>query len=68
MVIEDDGRGFDVSRLEQIAHEQDGFGLFSIRERLTHVGGAFVVQSRPGEGTKVTLVAPLDTKIKETPA
>ncbi len=59
IVIEDDGKGFDVTRLEQIVHEQQGFGLFSIRERLTHVGGTFAVESTPGKGTKVTLVAPL---------
>ncbi len=59
IVIEDDGKGFDVARLEEIIHQQQGFGLFSIRERLTHVGGTFAVESAPGQGTKVTLVAPL---------
>ncbi len=59
IVVEDDGKGFDVGRLEQIVHQQQGFGLFSIRERLTHVGGTFAVVSTPGKGTKVTLVAPL---------
>ena len=59
IVIEDDGKGFDVARLEQIIHQQQGFGLFSIRERLTHVGGTFAVESTLGKGTKVTLVAPL---------
>jgi len=59
IVIQDDGKGFDVARLEEIIHKQQGFGLFSIRERLTHVGGTFAVESTPGRGTKVTLVAPL---------
>jgi signal transduction histidine kinase len=43
----------------EIIHQQQGFGLFSIRERLTHVGGTFAVESTLGRGTKVTLVAPL---------
>jgi PAS domain S-box-containing protein len=61
IVIEDDGRGFDIARLDEIVHQQQGFGLFSIRERLTHVGGTFVVESMPGRGTKVTLAAPLQS-------
>ncbi len=36
-----------------------GFGLFSIRERLHGLGGRLVVDSKPGSGTKATLVAPL---------
>lgn len=59
IVIEDNGKGFDLAQLEQIIHEQQGFGLFSIRERLTHVGGTFAIESRIGKGTKVTLIAPL---------
>jgi len=59
MVVEDDGKGFDPAQLEEIVRRQEGFGLFSIRERLTHVGGTFAIQSRPGAGTKVTLSAPL---------
>ncbi len=59
IVIEDDGKGFEIARLDEIIHQQQGFGLFSIRERLTHVGGTFAVESTPGRGTKVTLVAPL---------
>jgi|GEM_PF-2021747 len=60
MVIEDDGKGFDLSQLERTTRQQEGFGLFSIRERLTYVGGKFAIESRPGEGTKVTLIAPLN--------
>ncbi len=59
IVIKDDGKGFDTARLEEIIHQQKGFGLLSIRERLTHVGGTFELESQPGQGTKVTLVAPL---------
>src|SRR6185503_18404253 len=35
-----------------------GWGLFSIRERLTLLGGRFEIDSAPGEGTRVRLVAP----------
>jgi PAS domain S-box-containing protein len=59
LVVQDNGKGFDVTRLEQAAGHKEGFGLFSIRERLSYIGGAFEIESAPGQGTKVTLTAPL---------
>jgi len=54
----DDGEGFVVPRAWS---EQGGnhFGLFSIDERLVSLGGRMKVESVPGRGTRVTLVAPL---------
>jgi len=57
--ISDDGRGFDASAKEPAADRQR-FGIFSIRERLSHIGGSFRIASDPGKGTEVTLIAPLD--------
>jgi PAS domain S-box-containing protein len=59
VVVQDDGRGFATCTLSECSREH-GFGLFSIRERLTHIGGKFDIESAEGEGTRVTLVAPLD--------
>ncbi len=59
MVVEDNGKGFDVARIGETIEQREGFGLLSIRERLTHIGGTFAVQSESGQGTKVTLTAPL---------
>jgi PAS domain S-box-containing protein len=59
VVVQDDGRGFAIRALAESSREH-GFGLFSIRERLTHIGGEFDIESVEGEGTRVTLVAPLD--------
>ncbi len=60
VVVEDDGVGFDPSRLaDGSPHEAGGFGLFSIRERLTHMGGTLYIESGNGRGTRVTLLAPL---------
>jgi len=36
-----------------------GFGLFSIRERLSYLGGSVGIESKVGEGTQVTLVVPI---------
>ena len=55
--VQDDGEGFYPTEMER---RTSGFGLFSIRERLTDFGGHFQLDSRPGLGTTVTIVLPLD--------
>ena len=58
----DDGMGFDTSPLFSgtvRATDPTGFGLFSIRERLHHLGGRLEIDSTVGRGTKVVLWAPL---------
>ena len=57
--VADDGIGFDSVENDLIAAEKTGFGLFSIRERLHHLGGHLEIHSHTGLGTRVTLVAPL---------
>ena len=59
ITVEDDGVGFDSSQLESSLGRTKGFGIFSIRERLGHIGGRLEIESAGGKGTKVTLVAPL---------
>lgn len=59
IMVADDGEGFDVSLLEGPAGSTRGFGLFSIRERLSHFGGWLEINSQPGEGTTAILHTPL---------
>jgi signal transduction histidine kinase len=54
IAIEDDGKGFDTS-----ATKPKGLGLFSVRERLRHIGGKLEIESKRGKGTQITLTAPL---------
>ena len=57
--VQDHGRGFDPDALE--AKSANGhFGLFSVRERMQAMGGRLEVASRPGEGTTVTMLLPLE--------
>ena len=58
--IRDAGQGFDVAAAE--AKPERGFGLFSVRERLKLFGGGMEIQSAPGQGTQITIYAPLSTK------
>lgn len=55
--VADDGRGFDTSQ-----SPGGGFGLQSMRERLTRLGGSVNVESAPGKGTRVTCVCPLNER------
>ena len=62
--VEDDGVGFDARHVGPLLNENGGFGLFSIRERLNHLGGHLQIESEPGAGARMTLVAPLRCLIK----
>jgi len=57
--VEDDGVGFDSTGIDFHIASRKGFGLFSLRERLHHLGGRLEINSKPGQGTQVTLVAPV---------
>ena len=59
ITVSDDGSGFEPSALDDRSKSgQVGWGLFSIRERLTLLGGHLHIESAPGQGTRVRLVAP----------
>lgn len=55
LTVADNGRGFDPALLSNGVGGAECFGLFSIRERLSYIGGEFSIDSSPGRGTKVTL-------------
>ncbi len=58
--VKDDGSGFDPAAvLTARMGSNGGFGLYSVRERLIHLGGSFEIESSPGGGTSVRLGAPL---------
>jgi signal transduction histidine kinase len=59
ILVEDWGGGFDARALG--SSRPDGFGLFSIRERLTSVGGKLAIESSAGEGTRAMIHAPADS-------
>jgi PAS domain S-box-containing protein len=55
--VSDDGVGYDPQKLGEPTDE-GGFGIFSIRERLTAVNGSLRIESTPGAGTIVTANLP----------
>ncbi len=58
--VMDDGVGFDTTEPGTRTGKSSGYGLFSIRERLSSLGGHLEINSRPGKGTKVSITVPLE--------
>ncbi len=58
--VEDDGVGFEAGDIGSRWQEAKSYGLFSIRERLAPFAGSLTVDSKPGEGTQVTISVPLE--------
>ena len=57
IIISDNGKGFDPAALEQIG--QAHIGIRNVRERIESMcGGSLTVDSRPDEGTTVTIRIP----------
>jgi PAS domain S-box-containing protein len=63
--VTDDGIGFSKETKAVRAYKDHQFGLFSITERIHHLGGKVEVDSQSGKGTMVTLVAPLKVSDKD---
>jgi len=58
IAVADQGAGFDPTALDDGRIENVGFGVLSIRERLTLLGGRLEIESAPGRGARFRLIAP----------
>jgi signal transduction histidine kinase len=60
-MVADEGAGF--AKLESFLerHDDSGFGLFSIRERLELLGGRLLVETAVDRGARITIYAPSTT-------
>ncbi len=59
--IADDGIGFDPTLPDQLANQPGvGWGVVGMRERALLLGGACVIDTAPGKGTRVRVTAPLN--------
>ncbi|MCF7954956.1 MAG: hypothetical protein K9M75_04050 [Phycisphaerae bacterium] len=47
IIVEDDGIGFDASERLSLISKDSGFGLFSIRERLSYFKGSLKYSIKP---------------------
>lgn len=66
LVIQDDGKGFDISA--EPLHQSGSLGLVSMRERAELLGGSLLIRSLPGAGTVVTARIPIYRDTEESNA
>jgi PAS domain S-box-containing protein len=60
--VEDTGVGFDSTMLGGGQSAVGGFGLNHIGERLEVLGGELEIESKPGRGTRATIIVPLQVE------
>jgi len=66
IIVMDAGKGFDPRVIENRTTESLSFGLFSIQQRLSHIGGDMTIKTAPGKGTHITLTVPVsESKLTE---
>jgi len=63
-VVEDDGNGFDPGGS---LTDRDGFGMFTMRERMVLLNGSLTIDSAPGRGTRVIAGVPERSHPRPTP-
>jgi PAS domain S-box-containing protein len=66
IIVRDEGKGFDPHLLEKRSTNEATFGLFSIQQRLVHLGGSMQIETSPGKGTHITLTVPLGKEQEPT--
>lgn len=65
--VEDDGVGFELDPPRPSERTGLHFGLFHIRERLSHFGGWMLHEAEPGQGASVTLIVPVGSEPADSP-
>lgn len=56
IIVKDNGGGFNPEIIWKDVGSASKFGLITIRERLTHLGGRFEIESTPGSGSTISLI------------
>lgn len=57
--VEDDGRGFDAEAV-LTARNRENLGILGMQERVGLLGGTFLLDSSPGQGTHLNFTIPLE--------
>lgn len=66
LVLEDDGKGFDVTSASRSDGRGIGMGLFGMVERVELVGGTLTIDGAMNPGTRVEAYVPLETPAIES--
>ncbi|MFV2043176.1 MAG: ATP-binding protein [Anaerolineales bacterium] len=64
VVVEDDGRGFDVEKITSGEDPENHFGILGMMERISLMGGKIAMESLPGRGTRVLFEVPVQEVVE----
>lgn len=59
IVIDDDGKGFEPSKVKKVKNGDGGMGMTFMKERIKYIDGRLFLNSELGKGTRVTLNIPI---------
>ncbi|WP_343328516.1 type IV pili methyl-accepting chemotaxis transducer N-terminal domain-containing protein [Polaribacter staleyi] len=59
IVIDDDGQGFEPSKVKKVKNGDGGMGMTFMKERIKYIDGRLFLNSELGKGTRVTLNIPI---------
>jgi signal transduction histidine kinase len=63
--VEDDGVGFNVGAVDSNYEQRGSLGMVNMRERAELVNGALRIDSREGQGTRITVIVPMSVESAE---
>ncbi len=66
--VSDDGIGFQRAALGARFSPDGGFGLFSVEAQVEAIGGHVEIDTAPGRGTRATVILPLPSSWRGSPA
>ena len=59
IVIDDDGKGFEPTKVKKVKNGDGGMGMTFMKERIKYIDGRLFLNSELGKGTRVTLNIPI---------
>ncbi len=59
IIIDDNGKGFDIHAVDKKRNSESGMGLLFMKERIQYINGRVFIKSIPGEGTRITYNIPI---------
>lgn len=63
--IEDNGKGFDVEKVQANYEQRGSLGMVNLHERTELVNGIIKIDSRPGRGTRISVTIPITLEAAE---
>lgn len=59
IIVDDNGKGFDITSVDKKRNSESGMGLLFMKERIQYINGRVFIKSIPGEGTRITFNIPI---------